>query len=138
MGRNRRGDAACAGGVPDSGYGKLPRGSRGDGSDLQERVEPAGPAAPVNLYLGLDSSTQSLSAIVLAVDGDRAHVVFESSLQFDDALPRYGTRHGVLPSDDLSVAVSPPLMLADALDVMLGRLAASGLDLRGPTAIAGR
>ena len=41
----------------------------------------------MNLYLGLDSSTQSLSAIVLAVDGDRAHVVFESSLQFDDALP---------------------------------------------------
>ena len=91
----------------------------------------------MNLYLGLDSSTQSLSAIVLAVDGDRAHVVFESSLQFDDALPRYGTRHGVLPSDDLSVAVSPPLMWADALDVMLGRIAASGLDLRGLTAIAG-
>ena len=91
----------------------------------------------MNLYLGLDSSTQSLSAIALAVDGERAHVVFESSLQFDDALPRYGTRHGVLPSDDPAVAASPPLMWADALDVMLGRIAASGLDLRRLAAIAG-
>jgi len=91
----------------------------------------------VTLYLGLDSSTQSLTAIVLLVEGDRARVVFESSLQFDEALPGYGTRHGVLPGDDPSVAVSSPLLWADALDVVLGRIAASGLDLRSLAAIAG-
>ena len=38
-------------------------------------------------YLGLDSSTQSLSAIVLEVDGDRRRVAFESSIAFDETFP---------------------------------------------------
>jgi len=91
----------------------------------------------VSLYLGLDSSTQSLTAIVLDVDGGRTEVVFESSLQFDEALPQYGTRHGVLPRSDPAVAVSSPLLWADALDVMMARIAAGGLDLRRLEAIAG-
>ena len=89
------------------------------------------------LYLGLDSSTQSLTAIVLDVEGDRREVVFQSSLPFDEALPQYGTRHGVLPHGDPSVAHSSPLMWADALDVMLGRDRASGLDLSRLAAISG-
>jgi xylulokinase len=89
------------------------------------------------LYLGLDSSTQSLTAILLDADGDRRRVVFESSLSFDQALPRYGTRHGVLPDDDPAVAVSSPLMWAEALDVMLGRVASSGVELSRLAAIAG-
>jgi xylulokinase len=89
------------------------------------------------LYLGLDSSTQSLSAILLEAEGDRRSVAFESSLQFDGALPHYGTKHGVLPSEDPAAAASPPLMWAEALDVMLGRLARSGLDLRRLAAISG-
>jgi xylulokinase len=91
----------------------------------------------VSLYLGFDSSTQSLTAIVIEVEGERTQVVFESSLQFDEALPRYGTRHGVLPRTDPAVAVSSPLLWADALDAMMARIAASGLDLRRLEAIAG-
>src|SRR5215210_1944917 len=90
-----------------------------------------------HLYLGLDSSTQSVTAIVIEVDGQDARVVLESSLTFDDVLPQYGTRHGVLPSDDPAVAVSSPLMWADALDLMLGHVTASGLDLSRLAAIAG-
>ncbi len=89
------------------------------------------------LYLGLDSSTQSLTAIVLDVAGDRRRVAFESSLGFDEALPRYGTRHGVLPTDDPAVAVSSPAMWAEALDDMLARVASSGLELGRIAAIAG-
>ena len=89
------------------------------------------------LYLGLDSSTQSLTAIVLDVEGDQRRVAFESSLSFDQALPHYGTRHGVLPDDDPTVAVSSPLMWAEALDVMLARVAKSGLELDRLAAIAG-
>ena len=37
------------------------------------------------LHLGLDSSTQSLTAIVIAIDSAQRHVVFESSLSFDEA-----------------------------------------------------
>ena len=89
------------------------------------------------LYLGLDCSTQSLTAIVIDVDADRREVVFESSLQFDNALPQYGTKHGVLPHDDPSVAYSSPAMWTDALDIMLARVAASGLDVSRLAAIAG-
>lgn len=89
------------------------------------------------LYLGLDSSTQSLSAVVLEADGARKRVVIETSLVFDEALPQYGTEHGVLPRRDPLVALSSPLMWTEALDLMMGRLAQSGLDLRGLAAIAG-
>jgi xylulokinase len=91
----------------------------------------------VPLYLGLDSSTQSLTAILLDAEGDRRQVVFESSLGFDQALPHYGTRHGVLPHGDPTVAVSSPLMWAEALDVMLARVASSGVELSRLAAIAG-
>src|SRR5688572_16046408 len=86
-------------------------------------------------YLGFDSSTQSLTAIV--IDSEERRVVYESSLSFDTALPHYGTRHGVLPSPDPDVAVSSPLLWAEALDAMFGRIAASGLDLGRIAAISG-
>src|SRR5882672_456015 len=89
------------------------------------------------LYLGLDSSTQSLSAIVLEVDGDRRRVAFESSIAFDEAFPQYGTKHGVLPSQDPTTAVSPPLLWVDALELMMERLKQSGLDLSQLAAISG-
>jgi xylulokinase len=90
----------------------------------------------VSLYLGFDCSTQSLTAIVLDATDDRTRVVFESSLQFDTALPQYGTRHGVLPPSGPGVAVSSPLLWADALDTMMARVARS-VDLRRIQAIAG-
>jgi xylulokinase len=89
------------------------------------------------LYLGLDSSTQSLTAIVIEVDGTDARVVFESSLAFDDSFPQYDTRHGVLPRTFPDEAVSSPVMWADALDTMLQRVADSGLDVSRLTAISG-
>jgi xylulokinase len=89
------------------------------------------------LYLGLDSSTQSLSAILISVEQDRASVVWEHSFQFDVVLPQYGTRHGVLPSADPTVAVSSPQMWEDALGLMFRALAASGRDLSRLQAISG-
>ena len=92
----------------------------------------------MSLYLGLDSSTQSLTAIVLEVDRAATRVVYEQSLAFDDALPEYGTRHGVLTGNHgPGVVVSSPLLWADALDLMLAKIAASGLDLSRLAAIAG-
>ena len=91
----------------------------------------------VPLFLGLDSSTQSLTAIVLDVEGDRRGIVFESSLAFDEELPQYGTEHGVLPHADPAVAASSPLMWAEALDRMMSRIARSGLDLTRLAAISG-
>ena len=89
------------------------------------------------LYLGLDSSTQGVTAIVVAIDGQERHVVFQSSFNFDDALPDYGTEHGVLPRRDPHVATSSPSMWAEALDLAMRNVAASGLDLGQLAAISG-
>src|SRR4029450_4879108 len=87
------------------------------------------------LYLGFDSSTQSLTAII--IDSDTRKVVHAESLGFDEALPHYGTRHGVLPRAPPDEGLSSPLRWSAALDVMFGRLAKSGIDLGKIAAISG-
>jgi xylulokinase len=91
----------------------------------------------VPLYLGLDSSTQGLTAIAISIEGKDRRVAFESSLSFDEALPHYGTRHGVLPRTDSTIATSSPLMWAEALDLMMARVAGGGLDLQQLAAVSG-
>jgi xylulokinase len=75
------------------------------------------------VYLGLDASTQSLTATLIEVDGAERRVVAEESFEYDDALPQYGTSRGVLRGADPLVVGSPPLMWADALDRMMAMLA---------------
>ena len=87
------------------------------------------------LYLGLDSSTQSLTAVVL--DFDRREVVATHTITFDERLPQFGTRNGVLPNEDPTVAHSDPLMWVAALDLMCEDLKALGIDLSQIAAIAG-
>ena len=76
------------------------------------------------LYLGLDSSTQSLTAIVIEVSGSRRELVHESSLSFDETLPvsdiRTMTRH-------LGIALMPARLAGAALGVfgLLGLVLAS-------------
>ena len=89
------------------------------------------------LYLGLDSSTQSLTAVVIEASDTRREVIYETSLNFDETLPRYGTRHGVLPRADPAVAVSSPVMWAEALELMLARVVQNVPGMRRLTAIAG-
>lgn len=89
------------------------------------------------LFLGFDSSTQSLTAQMIEVDGDAAQLVWESSLNFERDLPAYGTRHGIVPAADLKVAEAPPAMWAKALEIMMARVVASGLDLSKIAAVSG-
>jgi xylulokinase len=89
-------------------------------------------------YIGLDSSTQSLTAIAIEVDDAHRRVVFQRSLNFDRQFPRYGTLNGVLPQTEPLVATSSPLMWAEALDRMMGIIAReSGIDLSRVRAISG-
>lgn len=87
------------------------------------------------LFLGLDSSTQSLSALVIDLAARR--VVYEKSLNFDHTLPRYHTRNGVLPNANPLVKHSPPLLWAEALDVMFAAMKADGVALDDILAISG-
>ncbi len=74
-------------------------------------------------YLGLDASTQSLTAILLEAGDARSEVVRVHTFRFDDELPEYGTTHGVVHGPGEGVVSSPPAMWAAALDRMLGRVA---------------
>jgi xylulokinase len=87
------------------------------------------------LFLGLDCSTQSLSAIV--IDYDSRQIVYNHSLNFDQALPQYGTQNGTLRSDDPLVVHSPPLMWVEALDTMFAQMKQDGVPLGDILAISG-
>ena len=72
------------------------------------------------LFLGLDSSTQSLSAVV--IDLDAGKVVYEKSLNFDQALPQFKTQNGVLPNRNPLLKHSTPLLWAAALDLLFATM----------------
>ncbi|MGD1018725.1 MAG: FGGY-family carbohydrate kinase [Verrucomicrobiia bacterium] len=88
-----------------------------------------------NLFLGLDCSTQSLSAMV--IDHDARRIVYHHSLNFDQALPHYRTQNGVLRSQDPLVAHSPPLMWVEALDTLLAQMKMDGVPLGEVLAVSG-
>ncbi len=87
------------------------------------------------LYLGLDSSTQSLSAVV--IDLDAREVVLDHSISFDERLPEFGCTNGVLPNADPTVAHSDPLLWLAALDLLCEELPGKGVDLSQIVAVAG-
>ncbi len=87
------------------------------------------------LFLGLDSSTQSLSAVV--IDLDSRKVVYEKSLNFDQALPQFKTRNGVLPNRDPLVKHSSPLLWAAALDLLFAQMKKDGVALGKVLAVSG-
>eukprot|EP00948_MAST-09A_sp_MAST-9A-sp1_P002059 g2059.t1 len=87
------------------------------------------------LSLGLDSSTQSLSATIVRLDKtDEASaltVVFQESINFDKDLPRYKTKGGfnvgAEGSVDPEAITAPTLMWVEALDLMMEKIKAAGL-----------
>ena len=64
------------------------------------------------IYMGLDSSTQSLTAVVIEIDGDERRVLDQRSIRFDEELASYGCQNGVLTHSDPLVAHSNPVMLS--------------------------
>ncbi len=86
------------------------------------------------LVIGLDSSTQSLTAVVL--DAGSGQVVHQRALNFDRDFPAYGTTNGVLANADPAVVHAPPLLWVAALDRILGELK-DVADLSQVGAIAG-
>lgn len=86
-------------------------------------------------YLGLDASTQSLSAVV--ADSSSRRVVYEGSVQFDRDLPEYGTENGVLRHEGAGEVHAPPLMWVAALDRLLEAMRAGGVPMAEIAAVSG-
>ena len=87
------------------------------------------------LFLGLDSSTQSLSAVVIDLDAHK--VIYEKSLNFDQALPQFKTKNGVLPNRDPLVKHSSPLLWAVALDLLFVQMKKDKVALGKILAVSG-
>nr|DAD41617.1 TPA_asm: hypothetical protein HUJ06_015940 [Nelumbo nucifera] len=88
-----------------------------------------------SLFLGFDSSTQSLKATVL---DSNLNIVASEIVHFDSELPHYKTKDGVYrdPSENGRI-VSPTLMWVEALDLLLGKFAKSKLDFGRIAAVSG-
>lgn len=87
------------------------------------------------LFLGLDSSTQSLSSVLIDLDSGR--ILDDRALNFDQYLPDYQTRNGVIRSADPTVVHSSPLMWAEALDRLFQMMKRDKLPLGDVVAISG-
>ena len=85
-------------------------------------------------FLGLDSSTQSLTALL--VDTDTGEVI-DRSVAFGARLPQYKSPNGFLAHADPRVKHSDPLMWVEALDLLLGELREAGVDLSTIRGVSG-
>ena len=86
------------------------------------------------LFLGLDLSTQQLKAMLIAED---TSVVHESVINFTKDLSQYGTMNGVIFGPGPGEVTSPVAMWVHALDLLMERVQASGVDTSRIVAISG-
>ncbi|MDG1701903.1 MAG: FGGY-family carbohydrate kinase [Opitutae bacterium] len=70
--------------------------------------------------LGIDGSTQSMSAIV--IDLDKGDVVCECAINFGERLPQYNSPNGFFNGESSNEVYSDPLMWLDAIDLLFEEL----------------
>ena len=85
-------------------------------------------------YLGLDLSTQSLSAII--IDDQTGETIHEDSVNFGNDLPGYNAPSGFVHGENEGEVFSDPCMWLDAMDLLLKKLQ-DKTDLSRIRAIAG-
>ncbi|CAG0913329.1 unnamed protein product [Notodromas monacha] len=86
----------------------------------------------VDLYLGLDFSTQQAKAVVI---NQKFELVYEILVPFDSAFPEYGTQGGVIVKGPEVKA--PCQMWLKALDTLIEKLAEIGLKFDSIRGISG-
>jgi len=86
------------------------------------------------LFLGLDLSTQQLKAVIMA---ENTSVIHESAVNFTKDLPQYGTTNGVIIGPLSGEVTSPVAMWVHALDLLMERAQASGVDASRVVTISG-
>lgn len=86
------------------------------------------------MFLGFDSSTQSLTAVI--IDPAGGWVALQESVNFGADLPQYGSPSGFIPGGANGEVHANPLMWLDALDLLLGRIKGK-IDLSKIQLIAG-
>ena len=89
----------------------------------------------MGVYLGLDESTQGLTAVV--IDTELGSVVLSESVNFGQALPEYSSPHGFLEHEDARVCHADPLLWVAALERLFEQIVASGFDLASVRGVSG-
>lgn len=74
----------------------------------------------MNLFAGIDSSTQGTKLVVIDLSAHK--VVWVDSVNYDNDLPMYNTKNGVNQTDAVGVSESDPNMWIDALEMLFKRL----------------
>ncbi|MFW9902064.1 MAG: xylulokinase [Candidatus Thorarchaeota archaeon] len=87
------------------------------------------------LFLGLDCSTQSLTGII--IDFHLGKVIYHKSLNFDEELPHYQTKNGVIILNDNKVIHSYPLMWIEALELLFNKFNNEKMPINEIRAISG-
>ncbi len=87
------------------------------------------------LYLGFDSSTQGLKALI--IDAEQGRIVASEAVNYGRDLPAYRCPQGFLDHADPLVKHAAPLMWVAALDLALDRLRAAGAPLGQVKAVSG-
>ncbi|KAF2141966.1 uncharacterized protein K452DRAFT_318310 [Aplosporella prunicola CBS 121167] len=91
-------------------------------------------AATGDLYMGFDLSTQQCKCLVVSSDLKLAH---SATVDFDADLSHHGIKKGVLRNDAENEIFAPVAMWLEALDLVLSRLQAAGLDFSRVKGVAG-
>lgn len=89
----------------------------------------------MSIYLGLDSSTQSLKAEI--IDAEAGSVICSENVNFGKDLPEYNCPNGFLNNPDPLVKHADPLMWLAALDLLLTRLQQRQAPLAAVKAVCG-
>lgn len=89
----------------------------------------------MSYYLGFDSSTQSLKAVI--VDNANWAVSDALSVNFGKDLPEYSSPAGVLHNDDPKICHANPMMWLDAMDMLFRRMQEASWPLNEVAAISG-
>ncbi len=87
-----------------------------------------------DLFLGLDCSTQGITALIIEEKSNS--IIFMYSLNFDNALPQYHTKNGVISFNDKTIH-SNPLMWVEALELIFENIRKKGIELDNIKAISG-
>lgn len=89
----------------------------------------------MDYFLGLDCSTQSLTAVLINLSNNE--IIIRYSINFDEELPHYNTQNGVFSSNGGKVVHSNPLMWVEALELVFKALVQKNLPLNKIKAISG-
>ncbi|NLF94478.1 MAG: carbohydrate kinase [Oligosphaeraceae bacterium] len=89
----------------------------------------------MGIYLGLDCSTQSLTAVV--IDTVRHQVTYQNNVIYGEELPQFNSPFGCLEHPDPLHKHADPLMWATAVDTLFAKMRQDGFPLASIDGIGG-